>query len=89
MDATLVELFNQWLGAFAAVEAATCEDVAAARNALADMEARIAATPAEGLLGLVVKLGMHQFLNDHGDAASEQAESAYRRPCNFVLILVA
>ena len=37
----------------------------------------IAATPAEGLCGLVVKLGLHQFLNDHADAASLQVESAY------------
>jgi hypothetical protein len=73
----LADLFRQWLAAFEAAEAATCEeDAAAARDVLADMEARIAATPAEGLPGLVVKLGLHQFLNDHADAASEQADSA-------------
>ena len=41
------------------------------------MEARIAATPAEGLPGLAVKLGLYQFSNDHADAASLQVESAY------------
>ena len=38
---------------------------------------RIAATPAEGLRGLVVKLGLHQFLSDHADATSSQIDSAY------------
>src|SRR5262245_65798507 len=38
---------------------------------------RIAATPAEGLRGLAVKLGLHEFLSDHGDAASLQCDSAY------------
>ena len=32
---------------------------------------------AEGLRGLVMKLGLHQFLNDHADAASVQINSAY------------
>ena len=43
----------------------------------AAIEARIASTPAEGLPGLAVKLGLHQFLNDHADAASVQVDSAY------------
>ena len=78
-DETLVELFQQWLTAFEAVQAATCEEEAVAqREVLADVEARIAATPAEGLRGLVVKLGLHNFLNDHAEAASSQADSAYR-----------
>jgi len=77
-DENLVELFKQWLSAFEAVQAATCEDEAVAqRELLADVEARIAATPAEGLRGLVVKLGLHNFLSDHAEAASIQASSAY------------
>jgi hypothetical protein len=78
-DEMIVKLFRRWLAAFEAVEAATCEEEAIAqREVLTDVEARIAATPAEGLRGLVVKLGLHQFLNDNADAASIQADSAYR-----------
>jgi hypothetical protein len=78
-DEKLVELFKQWLTAFEAVQAATSEEKAVAqRELLADVESRIAATPAEGLRGLVVKLGLHQFLHDSADAASIQSDSAYR-----------
>ena len=78
MDERLVELFMKWLKAFEAVQAATKEkDVNAALVALSDVESQIAATPAEDLRGLVVKLGLHQFLNDHADAASLQVELAY------------
>ena len=77
-DETLVELFQQWLTAFEAVQAATCEEEAVAqRGVLVDVESRIAATPAEGLRGLVVKLALQRFLHEHADAASEQADSAY------------
>ena len=65
----------KWLKAFESVQAATKEkDLVAAHKALSEVESRIAATPAEGLRGLVVKLGLHQFLNDHADAASLQVE---------------
>ena len=78
-DENLVELSQQWLTAFEAVQAVTCEDeVVAQREILVDVEARIAATPAEGLRGLVVKLGLHNFLSDHAEAESIQADSAYR-----------
>jgi hypothetical protein len=78
MDERLVELFVKWLKAFEAVQAATKEkDVNAALVALSDVESQIAATPADGLRGLVVKLGLHQFLNDHADGASMQVDSAY------------
>jgi hypothetical protein len=78
MDERLVELFMKWLKAFEAVQEATKEkDVEATGRALSDIEAQIAATPADGLRGLVVKLGLHQFLNDHADAASVQVDSAY------------
>jgi hypothetical protein len=46
----------------------------AAHKALSEVESRIAATPAEGLRG---KLGLHQFLNDHADAASMQVDPAF------------
>ena len=41
--------------------------------AVARIESRIAATPAEGLRGLVIKLGLDRFLRTPG----EQAHSAY------------
>jgi hypothetical protein len=82
LDEKLAKLFKQWLAAFEAVEAATCEEEAVpAGEELADVESRIAATPAEGLHGLVVKLGLHQFLKDQADAASVQVDSAY---CDLV-----
>ena len=78
-DEKLVKLFSQWLAAFEAVAAEKREGEAVAqREALAAIEASIAATPAAGMRGLVVKLGLHQFLNDSADAGSIQADSAYR-----------
>ena len=68
----------KWLKAFEEVQAAAKEkDVVAAHRTLSEIEAKIAATPADGLRGLVFKLGLHQFLNDHADAASVQVDSAY------------
>ena len=52
-------------------------DVVGAQEVVSEVESRIAATPAEGLRGLVVKLGLHQFLNDHADPASMQVDSTY------------
>ena len=78
MDEKLVELFMKWLKAFESMQAATKEkDLVAAHKAISQLKSQIAATPAEGLRGLVVKLGLHQFLNDHADAASLQVNSAY------------
>ena len=77
MDEELTNLFQQWLGAFERMQAAIKNDDAAAPDELTAIELRIVATPAEGLHGLAVKLGLHHFLNDHADAASEQADSAY------------
>src|SRR5262245_22699958 len=74
-DETLVDLFGQWLKAFAVAQGAMSEDFA--HEAVAELEMRIAATPAEGLRGLAVKLGLYQFLSDHGDVASLQSDSAY------------
>jgi hypothetical protein len=79
MDEKLSGLFQEWLSAFEALQAASSdEEVAKMQNALSEFESRIAATPAEGLQGLAVKLGLHWFLKDHADAASAQSESAYR-----------
>jgi hypothetical protein len=77
MDEKLVELFMKWLKAFEAVQSATKEEDVEVAGALSEIETQIAATPANGLRGVVVKLGLHQFLNDHADAASVQVDSAY------------
>jgi hypothetical protein len=79
MDNKLSDLFQQWLAAFEAMQVASSEsDVAKAQRALGDIEAKMVDTPAEGMEGLVVKLGLHCFLNKHADAASAQSDSAYR-----------
>ena len=79
MDEKISDLFQQWLAAFEAMQVASNEAAAAkAHQALADIEARLAETPAEGMQGLAVKLGLHCFLNEHADAASAQSDSAYR-----------
>ena len=82
-DDKLVGLFEEWLAAFEAMNAEALAD----RDVLAGLESRIAATPAEGLRGLTVKLGLHRglavklglhhFLNDEADS-SVQFTSAYR-----------
>ena len=45
--------------------------------ALAEIEASIATRPAEGLRGIVVKVGLQRFLHEHADGSGEQADSAY------------
>jgi len=79
MDKKIADLFQQWLLAFGAMQLATNEaDAAKAHKALSDIEAQLVDTPADGIEGLVVKLGLHCFLNEHADAASAQSDSAYR-----------
>jgi hypothetical protein len=79
MDEKISALFKEWLSAFEAVQVASGEEaIVRAQTKLAEIEERLAATPAEGMEGLAVKLGLHCFLNDHADAASAQSESAYR-----------
>jgi hypothetical protein len=79
MDKKILDLFKQWLAAFEAMQSASSEaEAAKAQAALGDVEAKMADTPADGLEGLVVKLGLHCFLNEHADAASAQSDSAYR-----------
>ena len=70
-------MFQQWLTAFEKTQSATGDEETVAALALSRIESRIAATPAEGLPGLVVKFGLHCFLDEHADAASELAASAY------------
>ena len=79
MDEKISGLFHEWLLTFEAVQAALSpQAMAKEATKLSDIETRLAETPAEGMQGLAVKLGLHCFLNDHADAASIQSESAYR-----------
>jgi hypothetical protein len=79
MDEKISNLFQQWLATFEAMQTASDEGTALKdHTALAEIEARMADTPSEGMQGLVVKLGLHCFLNEHADAASLQSDSAYR-----------
>jgi hypothetical protein len=77
MDQEITALFQEWLIAFEKTQSATGDEEIDAALALSRNESRIATTPAEGLPGLVVKLGLQSFLNEHADAASELAASAY------------
>ena len=77
MDEELTALFQQWLIAFKKTQSASGDEEAVAALALTRIESRIVTTPAEGLRGLVVKLGLDRFLHEHADAASEQDDSAY------------
>jgi hypothetical protein len=79
MDEKISNLFEEWLSAFDAVQFASKEEaITRAQNSLSEIETQIVNTPAEGMGGLAIKLGLHCFLNDHADAASLQSESAYR-----------
>jgi hypothetical protein len=75
-DEEIIALFEEWLTAFEKTQSATDEEANATR-ALSRIESLIAATPAEGPRGLVVKFGLQRFLSEHADAASELAASAY------------
>ena len=72
-DEELTALFQEWLIAFEKTQSATRDEESVALLALSRIESRIATTPAEGLRGLVVKLGLDRFLR----TPSEQADSAY------------
>ena len=72
-DEELTTLFQEWLIAFEKTQSATGDEETVALLALSRIESRIATTPAEGLRGLVVKLGLDRFLR----TPSEQADFAY------------
>jgi len=76
MDEELTVLFRQWLTAFEKAQSTT-DDEETVAAALSKIESRIAATPAEGLRGLVVELALQRFLHEHADGSGEQADSAY------------
>jgi hypothetical protein len=76
MDSKILELFQEWLLAFEAVQP-SLHDEEMATDPLREIESSLAATPANGVQGLAIKLGLHQFLSKHGDATSALSESAY------------
>jgi len=78
MDDVISALFEEWLSIFEAEQAASADGAMWSEDALREIEARLAATPADGLKGLGIKLALHCFLQDQGDTESSQAHSAYR-----------
>ena len=57
-DEELTALFQEWLIAFEKSQSTTGDEETVAALALSRIELRIRATPAEGLRGVVVKLGL-------------------------------
>jgi len=78
MDAKILDLFREWLSAFEEIQRRSSNGETSLADArLREIEVRVAATPAEGIQGLAIKLGLHQFLIAHADTASVLYESAY------------
>jgi hypothetical protein len=60
MDKKISDLFQHWLAAFESMQAGPNEaERAKAYRTLGDIEAQLSNTPAEGMQGIVVKLGLH------------------------------
>ena len=78
MDDVISFLFEEWLSRFYVVHAASANGTKCMAHPLREIEAEIAAAPAEGLKGLSIKLALHCFLLNLADTASSQAQSAYR-----------
>ena len=78
MDKRLSDLFQEWLSLFEADQLASDDEVRWREDALRAIESRLAATPADGLKGLAIKLALHCFLQNQEDTGSSQADSAYR-----------
>jgi hypothetical protein len=73
-DLELIALWEQWKQSFA--EELACETAqTTARTRM--IEQRIAEAPAEGLVGIAIKLTLWRLTNSHKDAAAVQAEAAY------------
>jgi hypothetical protein len=81
MDERLSGLFQEWLSLFEAEQVASATEVRWSEDALREIESLLAATPADGSKGLVIKLALHCFLQNHEATGSSQAESAY---CDLV-----
>jgi len=78
MDSKILDLFRKWLSVFEEIQMTSSnEETATADNSLREIEVCLAATPADGMQGLAIKLGLHQFLSKHADTTSALCESAY------------
>jgi hypothetical protein len=77
MDEKISDLFQQWLSVFEAEQLASSDEVRWREDELREIENRLAATPADGLKGLTIKLALHCFLQNQEDTSSSQADSAY------------
>jgi hypothetical protein len=73
-DLELIALWEQWKQSFA--EELACE-TAQTTARTRTIEQRIAKAPAEGLVGIAIKLTLWRLTNSHKDAAAVQAEAAY------------
>src|SRR6516164_1846784 len=71
-DERILGLFREWLSIFEALQAD--ESIS---SELTHIENRLAATPANGLQGLAVKLALHCFLQNHTDTNSNLAQCTY------------
>ncbi len=77
MDDFIWELYEEWLREFAKEPLTSDSEATWREDALREIEAKIARTPAAGVKGLVVKLALHCFLQTE-NAGSRHADSAYR-----------
>ena len=71
-----LDLFREWLLAFDAAQQ-SLHDEEIPTDPLREIEGALAATPANGVHGLAIKLGLHKFLSNHGDSTSALCESVY------------
>ena len=78
MDEIILDLFQQWLSVFETEQIVSSDDARWREDSLRELEGRLAATPADGLKGLAIKLALHCFLQNQEDTGSSQADSAYR-----------
>ena len=78
MDSKILDLFREWLSAFEEIQRRSSnEETAITDDSLREIEVCLAAAPANGMQGLAIKLGLHQFLSKQADTTSVLCESAY------------
>ena len=78
MDSKILDLFREWLAAFEEIQRTSCnEETAITDDSLREIEVCLAATLADGMQGLAIKLGLHQFLSKQADTIRVLCVSAY------------
>jgi hypothetical protein len=78
MDSKILDLFREWLSAFEEIQRRPSnEENAVTDDSLSEIEVCLAATPADGMQSLAIKLGLHHFLSKQADTTSVLCESAY------------